>query len=58
MHKGSGGMGSTKHGKSGRAPKSPRYRHATEMALRKEEATKKKPEPLPHSTVKDVFKGK
>ena len=40
MQQGRGGMGSRKHGKSGRAPKSPRLRHRQEIELRKAQAQK------------------
>jgi hypothetical protein len=53
MVKGRGGMGNHKHGTSGRAPKSPRLRHAIKLDAERNERKAKKP--LPYGSVKDVF---
>jgi hypothetical protein len=46
-------MGNHKHGTSGRAPKSPRLRHAIKLDAERNERKAKKP--LPYGSVKDVF---
>jgi hypothetical protein len=51
-------MGSHKHGVSGRAPRSPRYKFQTQLeAKEKEKAVKKKP-PLKAQTVAEALKEK
>jgi hypothetical protein len=58
MISGRGGMGSHKHGVSGRAPRSPRYKFQTQLeAKEKEKAVKKKP-PLKAQTVAEALKEK
>jgi hypothetical protein len=49
MQKGRGGMGSTKHGKSGYAPRSPRYKFQKMI-----EANKEKPRTRPRLTASTV----
>lgn len=49
MHQGRGGMGSHKHGTSGHAPRSPRYKHQQQL-----EANKAKPKQRPPLTAKTV----
>jgi hypothetical protein len=45
MIKGGGSLGSHKHGVSGHAGHSPRFRHQTELELRREEKFKAKKKP-------------
>jgi len=52
--KGMGNGGLSKHRKAGRAPKSPKLRHAEERMARMNE--RKAPPPLPYKDVKDLFK--
>lgn len=50
------GMGSHKHGVSGHAGHSPRFRHQTEMELRKEEiSSRKKRKSLTANTVAEAM---
>ncbi len=56
MQQGRGGMGSKKHGKSGHAPRSPRYRMQTLLDARKDERAKaQRPKKKMYDTVKDAF---
>jgi hypothetical protein len=49
-------MGSKKHGKSGHAPRSPRYRMQTLLDARKDEQAKlRRPKKKMYDTVKDAF---
>lgn len=52
---GSGGMGITKHGKSGYPTKSPRYRHLKQIEANKSDI-KAKPSTCKHESLEDLFK--
>jgi len=57
MQQGRGGIGSHKHGVSGRAPRSPRYKlmQTLEDNKRRAEAGKRKLKPRMVSTIEDLF---
>jgi hypothetical protein len=56
VQQGRGSMGSKKHGKSGRAPRSPRYKMKTLLDARKEEQAKApRPTKKMYDTVSDAF---
>jgi hypothetical protein len=57
MQQGRGGIGSHKHGVSGRAPRSPRYKlmQTLEDNKRRAEARKRKLKPRMVSTIEDLF---
>ena len=50
-----GGMGSHKHGVSGRSGKSPRFRHWLKRETERQEHRKKAPIKNPKATVKELF---
>jgi hypothetical protein len=56
MQQGRGGMGSRKHGTSGVAPKSPGMRHRMKLDAEKNERKAKRP--LPHKSIRELFREK
>jgi hypothetical protein len=55
MHNGRGGMGSRKHGKSGHATKSPRFRFAAKIEAERNGVKSKKAIREPKSSFAELF---
>ena len=56
MYVGRGGMGSHKHGVSGYAPRSPRYKFNQQLEARRDEEARKRRRPLNAKTVAEAMK--
>lgn len=56
MQKGSGGMGSHKHGTSGYCPKSPKFRHQAKLEAERNEVRAKDKIKDPKASVSELFK--
>lgn len=56
MEVGRGGMGSHKHGVSGYAPRSPRYKFMQQLDARREENSQRKRKPLTAKTVAEAMR--
>lgn len=57
QQKGRAGMGSRKHGRSGKAPKSPRLRHRMQIEANRQRKLRPKKQKM-YGSVKELLEGK